>query len=249
MNITSSPIDGNVIDKLEDGSVVIMQINTTNLPEGMVWNDVAETCVSIMDHVRDQRGKNILVIPVPQGSTAEILRAQPSDILAIKMENVKFDESIARHSVNVLLRVVEAAGFKGRLGVVCINSSSGVESLMVLGDDNLANIGLIKIQRLVDAGFTTEELKRAGIELDDLPIIGDGDGSRTGAGETKVVKYILHPSGTIGVGDLVRLYGVELGECIDGSKMEGLRGINPDDFIHLYPRLDGKYILPTRKGK
>jgi len=70
-------------------------------------------------------------------------------------------------------------------------------------------------------------------------------------------KYAIHPGYIIsshdgevhyiGVAQLVKCYGLKVGDfiVIDDKHPESKEGLNMDDYIHLYPRADGKYELPV----
>ena len=72
-------------------------------------------------------------------------------------------------------------------------------------------------------------------------------------------KYMIHPGEVVSQFDgeihyiefsqLVKLYGVNPDECIlaDVRRPETLYGLNMNDYIHLYPRSDGKYELPGKE--
>lgn len=70
-------------------------------------------------------------------------------------------------------------------------------------------------------------------------------------------KYVIHPGYVISMSDgqehyvtarqLIRLYRVNPNECIVISESgDNHRGLNLNDFIHLYPRINGDYTLPTK---
>lgn len=70
----------------------------------------------------------------------------------------------------------------------------------------------------------------------------------------KLKRYMVHPGYVrslrdgdvhyVGFSQLVGLYRVEPSECVDASRPQNQRGFNEEEFIHLYPRLDGDYSLP-----
>ena len=78
--------------------------------------------------------------------------------------------------------------------------------------------------------------------------------SRAKKGEK--AKFAIHPGWVtslsdgdrhyIGVSALVRLYGLKSGEWIPWN--ENKRGLDSDLYIHLYPRIDGKYERPSEQN-
>lgn len=67
-----------------------------------------------------------------------------------------------------------------------------------------------------------------------------------------VVRYVLHPGYVIGENDgdrhfiggpkLARLYGVDIRQCVFGDTADYQER---DDDVHLVPRIDGNYVLPS----
>lgn len=75
-------------------------------------------------------------------------------------------------------------------------------------------------------------------------------------------RYVLHPGPVVSRTDgqthqisapvLARLYGVPMGECVIARRDELGRenvGAWPPDPVHLSPRYDGNYRLPTRGNR
>lgn len=70
-------------------------------------------------------------------------------------------------------------------------------------------------------------------------------------------KYILHPGFIkskydgeihyISCGQLALLYRIDIKECILDMGENSLRGLNLENYIHLYPKYNGEYIIKEHK--